>query len=67
MPAVAGGPRRRWGRRRWGTWLLVAALLLLGLDLARAPERQLSAAALVGAIDLYQATASGWMPTMGVH
>lgn len=61
---VSSGKGRR---RRWGRWLLLAALLLSALDLARPPERQLSATALVGAIDLYQATASGWMPTLGVH
>ncbi len=37
----------------------LALLLLLALDLARAPERQWSARALVAGIDLYQATLSG--------
>lgn len=56
-------PRRR---RR----LLIATGLLLalfGLDLLRAPERQLSARALLGAIDLYQATLSPRLPGLGVR
>ncbi|MDY7095847.1 MAG: membrane protein insertion efficiency factor YidD [Acidobacteriota bacterium] len=53
-------------RRRW-PWILAALALLLLLDLSRPPEAQLSAAALLGAIDLYQATLSPRMPGMGVH
>jgi len=54
------------GRRR----LLYAALalaLLLALDLARPPARQLSARALVTGIDLYQATLSPRLPALGVR
>lgn len=50
--------------------LLAAAVLLLalvGLDLARAPERQVSARFLLGAIHLYQATLSPRMPALGVR
>ncbi len=41
----------------------LALLLLLGLDMARAPRNQLSARFLLGAIHLYQATLS---PGMGI-
>jgi len=54
--------------RRRRRALIIAAVLavLLGLDLARAPRRQLSARALLGAIHLYQATLSPRMPGLGV-
>ncbi len=53
-------------RRRW--WIGAAfAVLLLGLDLGRAPERQVSARVLIAGIDLYQATLSKLMPTVGVQ
>lgn len=54
-------------RRRFLRWGLAAFVLLLALDLARPPRHQASAAVLLGAIDLYQATASRWMPRLGVH
>lgn len=55
--------------RRRRRALIVAAVIvaLLGLDLARAPRRQLSARALLGAIHLYQATLSPRMPSLGVR
>ena len=44
-------------RRRWiGAGLALA--LVLGFDLSRAPERQLSARALLAGIDVYQAVLS---------
>ena len=44
-------------RRRWiGAGLALA--LILGFDLSRAPERQLSARALLAGIDFYQAVLS---------
>jgi putative membrane protein insertion efficiency factor len=47
--------------------VFVALFLLAGvLDLCRAPQSQLSARALLAAIDLYQATLSPTMPAMGV-
>ncbi|HEX4952617.1 MAG TPA: membrane protein insertion efficiency factor YidD [Thermoanaerobaculia bacterium] len=46
---------------------MLAAALLLTLDLARVPERQLSAQALLGTIHLYQRTLSPLMPAMGVR
>lgn len=55
----------RWRRR----WLLAGAVLLVvfAVDLTRPPSAQWSARALVGMIDLYQATASRAMPALGVH
>ena len=50
---------------RWRAIALVA-LLLAALDLARTPGRQLSARALLAAIDLYQATLSPRLPAAGV-
>jgi putative membrane protein insertion efficiency factor len=55
----ADAPRRR--------WILAAVLLAACLDLARPPEHQVSTALALGAIHLYQATASRWMPSLGVH
>jgi putative membrane protein insertion efficiency factor len=54
------------GRRRF---LLAAAVLLLlvGLDLARAPRHQLTARGLVAAIHLYQATLSPVLGHAGVR
>lgn len=54
-------------RRRRLLYALLAIALLLALDVARAPERQLSARALLGAIDLYQATLSPLMPAIGAR
>lgn len=55
-------PRRR-------RWLVVAVILLVlfGLDVSRAPEKQWSARLLLGSIDLYQETLSPLMPAMGVQ
>ncbi len=50
--------------------LLAVAVVVLGLlvlDMSRAPEKQISARVLVGAIDLYQATLSPLMPSAGVQ
>lgn len=56
---------RRRRLKRWG--IVLAVLLALGLDLARAPRNQLSARLLLGAIDLYQATLSPRMGSAGVR
>lgn len=53
-------------RRR--KWLVAGALVLLwSFDLVRAPEKQLTARGLLGAIHLYQATLSPKMPALGVR
>jgi hypothetical protein len=55
-------------RRRLKVWLPVFALvILLGLDMARPPQDQLSARALLGAIHLYQATLSPRMGILGIQ
>lgn len=54
-------------RRRRLLAVIGALLLLFGLDLVRAPERQLSARVLLGAIHLYQGTLSPRMPALGVR
>ncbi len=54
-------------RRRLWAGAALAGLLVLGLDLARAPESQASARVLIAAIDLYQATLSKLMPAAGVQ
>lgn len=56
---------RRRRLKRWG--IVLAILLAVGLDLARAPQNQLSARVLLGAIDLYQATLSPRMGSFGVQ
>jgi uncharacterized protein len=62
--ALAPALRRR--RIRRGL-LALGVLLLLGLDLARAPRDQITAKLLLGSIDLYQATLSRAMPGLGVR
>lgn len=47
--------------------VVAVLLLLLTVDLARAPQNQLSAKVLLAAIDVYQATGSRLMPSLGVH
>ena len=61
MSAPVGARKRR--------LLIVAAALVLvvGLDLVRAPSRQISARGLVGAIHLYQATLSPRLGAAGVR
>ncbi len=54
-------------RRRLWAGAALAGLLVLGLDLARAPEAQASARVLIAGIDLYQATLSKLMPKAGVQ
>ncbi len=54
-------------RRRRILVVLAVLLILLGLDLLRAPENQLSAAILLAGIDVYQATLSPGLATAGVH
>lgn len=56
----------RKARRIWLSAALAAALAL-GLDLGRAPDRQLSARFLLLGIDVYQATLSRLMPVAGVR
>lgn len=46
---------------------LALVLTLLGLDLLRAPENQVSAAILLAGIDVYQATLSGPLGVAGVR
>ncbi|MGD2114865.1 MAG: membrane protein insertion efficiency factor YidD [Acidobacteriota bacterium] len=59
--ARTAGPERR-PRRRLALAAAFLALVLLRIDLGRAPERQLAARFLLGAIDAYQATLS---PALG--
>ena len=57
-------------RIRQRAWSVAALLLLLGgcaADLSQAPERQLSARALLGAINLYQATLSPLLASAGAR
>ena len=54
-------------RRRLAAGLLLAALALLAVDLARPPAAQLSARAMLAAIDLYQATLSPRISRTGVR
>jgi uncharacterized protein len=58
----------QWLRRRPKVWIAAALLLLvLGLDLARAPREQLTARFLLGSIHLYQAVLSPRMGALGVR
>ena len=54
-------------RRRRLAGVLLAAAVVLGLDLSRAPGSQWTARTLLLGIDLYQATLSPLMPRAGVH
>ena len=56
-------------RRRFRRWQIVGALVivLLGWDVGRDPSRQLSARALVTAIDGYQATLSRGLARIGAQ
>jgi putative membrane protein insertion efficiency factor len=55
-------------RRRLKVWLpILTVLLLLGLDMARRPQDQISARCLLGAIHLYQATLSPRMGILGIR
>ncbi|HEX9944604.1 MAG TPA: membrane protein insertion efficiency factor YidD [Thermoanaerobaculia bacterium] len=55
-------------RRQLKAWITALVLLLvLGLDLAQAPQDQLSARVLLGAIHLYQATLSSRLGSLGVR
>lgn len=56
---------RRRRLKRWG--IVLAVLLAVTLDLCRAPRNQISARVLLGAIDLYQATLSPRMGSLGVQ
>ena len=57
----------RWlGLRRWHLAGIVA-VVLLGWDAGRSPSDQLSAKALIGAIDLYQATLSRGLARIGAQ
>ena len=56
---------RRRRLKRWG--IVLAILLVLGLDLARSPRNQISARVLLGAIHLYQDTLSPRMGSFGVQ
>lgn len=54
-------------RRRRIVIALAVLSVLLGADLLRAPEHQVSAAVLLAGIDLYQATLSPGLATAGVR
>jgi hypothetical protein len=54
-------------RRRRLLYGALAVFLLLALDLARAPERQLTGRALLAGIDLYQATLSPALGALGAR
>jgi putative membrane protein insertion efficiency factor len=54
-------------RRRLALALGLLLAVLLAIDLARPPRRQVSARALLGAIHLYQATLSPRLPALGVR
>lgn len=56
-----GAPRSR----SWRRWLIVAALLLV-VDALQPSSRQPSRYAALGAIDVYQATLSKLMPSIGI-
>jgi len=61
---------RRWigtPRGRFLLGLLLAFLVLLMVDLARPPAAQLSARAMLAAIDLYQATMSPRLDRLGAR
>ncbi len=60
-----GDSRGESHRRRWLA-AAIAAVLILGFDLGRPPQAQLSARVLIAAIDAYQATLSKLMPVAGV-
>ena len=62
MSRWAGTPRRR-----LALGLLLAALALLAADLARPPAEQLSARAMLAAIDLYQASLSPRIGQLGTR
>ncbi len=62
-----GTPRAATPRRRLKLGLLLAVLVLLAVDLARPPAAQLSARALLAAIDLYQATVSPRLSKAGAR
>ncbi|HEV8237898.1 MAG TPA: membrane protein insertion efficiency factor YidD [Thermoanaerobaculia bacterium] len=63
---IATTTRRRGLSRR--VWIVVLAIgLVLALDLARSPSRQLSARGLIGAIHLYQVTLSPRLGAAGVR
>jgi putative membrane protein insertion efficiency factor len=58
-------PRAR--RRGWKLGVIAALLVLLAVDLARPARSQASAAVLIGAIHLYQATLAPRMTALGVR
>jgi len=64
--AGAGEAGLRAGRAR-ALAVVLGLAVLLGIDLAQPPARQVSARALLGAIHLYQATLSPRMPLLGVQ
>jgi putative membrane protein insertion efficiency factor len=57
----------RWTRKRPAAAIVAAVVLLLVLDLRRAPAEQWSADAAVSAIHAYQATVSQWYAQIGVR
>ncbi len=61
------GSLRGAGRRQRLLAVAAVLVLLLGIDLARPPRRQLSAHALLAAIHLYQATLSPVLGHAGVR
>lgn len=62
--SAAGPPPRRFRRFKQ---LAAILALLLAFDWLQPPSRQLSARAAIAAIDAYQATLSGAMPSFGIR
>ncbi len=54
-------------RRAWVGVALLSLVALLSWDLTRSPQHQITARLLIGGIDLYQATLSRAMPSLGVR
>ena len=63
------GPGGRGRKSRKWRWLALLLLVIVALifDLTRAPERQLAARGFLFAVDVYQATLSRAMPSLGVN
>jgi putative membrane protein insertion efficiency factor len=67
VPRVAPPHRSRFGPKRIFFSLLVLCVALLGADLSRAADRQVSARLLSTGIHVYQHTLGPMMPVVGVQ